>query len=331
MFSDWLTHLTFAWPLAWGLLALPLVWRFLPSRRPQNDQSVRMPHLPMLQDRLALDAHSETQDRTSQLLFWVVWTLLVCALARPEYIEPPEYITQPMRDVVLILDVSGSMAQRDVTDARHQLISRLQAVQSSSAAFIHQRRHDRLGLVIFSARAWPWAPLSEDRQALLARLNTLKPGMAGQQTAIGDAIGVTTRLLSQADNASHQKMAILLTDGRDSASQIPPDMAVTLAARHGIQIHTIAFGDLNQSGDDRPDSALLKRIAQATGGQFHAAAASGPALEAVWRDIDRATPTLVRKQGWSWHRPLFHWPMAAGLLVLLCTRLSRTLLQRIPQ
>lgn len=329
MFSDWLTHLTFAWPLAWGLLALPLLWRLLPGRTPQNDQSVRIPHLLMLQDRLALDQHREAPERTSQLLFWLIWTLLVCALARPEYIEPPKYVTQPMRDVVLILDVSGSMAQQDVTDARHRKVSRLEAVQRSTAAFIQKRRHDRMGLVIFSGRAWPWAPLSEDRQALLARLNTLKPGMAGQQTAIGDAIGVATRLLSRADNDGHQKMAILLTDGRDTASQVPPDMAVTLAARHGIQIHTIAFGDLNRAGDDRPDSALLKRIARATGGQFRAAAASGPALEAVWRDIDSATPTLVRKQGWSWHRPLFHWPMTAGLLVLLCTRLSRFLIRRL--
>ena len=111
---EWLAHIDFAWPWAALLLALPLLTRFLPLPAKTTDERVRVPFLPSLIDALQLDTRPKRGSGASAVLFWLIWSLLVCALARPEYLTPPQYIARPMRDIVLILDVSGSMAKNDV-------------------------------------------------------------------------------------------------------------------------------------------------------------------------------------------------------------------------
>lgn len=105
--SEWLAHIDFAWPWAALLLALPLLTRFLPLPAKTTDERVRVPFLPSLIDALQLDTRPKRGSGASAVLFWLIWSLLVCALARPEYLTPPQYIARPMRDIVLILDVSG--------------------------------------------------------------------------------------------------------------------------------------------------------------------------------------------------------------------------------
>lgn len=191
--------------------------------------------------------------------------------------------------------------------------------------FVAARQSDRIGLVIFANGAWPFAPISEDKQALETRINQLSPGMVGQQTAIGDALGVTVKLFDSAQNADASKLAIILTDGNDTASQLTPRLAAKLAAAHHVQVHTIAFGDVNSTGDDKVDLPLLAEIAQMTGGHAWTAESSGASLDAVWQEIDAITPVLVKSIGWSWREPLFGWPLAAALLLLLAFALYRVL------
>ena len=190
--SEWLTQIDFAWPWAALLLPLPLLTRFLPLPEKSTDERVRVPFLPSLIDVLQLDTRPKCGSGASAVLFWLIWSLLVCALARPEYLTPPQYVSKPMRDIVLILDVSGSMAKNDVQGGN----TRLQAVQQSVRKFVAARQSDRIGMVIFASQAWPFAPISEDKQALQMRINQLAPGMIGQQTAIGDALGVAVKLRS---------------------------------------------------------------------------------------------------------------------------------------
>ncbi|WP_434667912.1 VWA domain-containing protein [Aeromonas sp. NJAU223] len=309
--SDWLSRFDFAWPWAWLLILLPLVSRFLlPPARPMADY-VRVPFLPHLVNTLDLKAEQQRSGPWQRLLFWVLWLLLVCALARPELLTPPQQIVKPMRDIVLLLDVSGSMGKNDLPGGE----TRLKALQDSVAKFVTARKQDRIGLVIFANGAYPFAPLSEDKGALQARIAQLAPAMIGEQTAIGDAIGVAVKLLDKAQHGS-SKLAILLTDGNDTASQLTPEVAAKLAAAHQVQIHTIAFGN-EQSGDDKVDLALLKTIAEMTGGKSWQAARSGAALDSVWQDIDALTPVQVRTLGWSWHQALFQWPLLLALLLLL--------------
>lgn len=322
--SELLAKVDFAWPLAGILLLLPLATRFLPTRERQQEEKVRVPFLPELSEELKLHTPPPKIRWPDRLIFWLVWTLLVCALARPEYLMPPQKIIKPMRNMVLILDVSGSMEKNDAQDG----MTRLQAVQRSVRAFVTQRKTDRIGLVIFASSAWPFAPLSEDKNALLARINQLAPGMIGQQTAIGDALGVAVKLLDSSLDQDASKLAILLTDGNDTASQLSPALAAQLAATHHVQVHTIAFGDVQSSGDDKVDTALLQQIAQLTGGEALQAATSGNALDKVWQQIDAMTPSQVKTTGVSWHLPLFHWPLLLAMVLLLVFTLVRVLRER---
>ncbi|AFJ48864.1 VWA domain-containing protein [Shimwellia blattae] len=317
--SDALARVAFAWPWAWLLLLLPLAGRFFMAKERSLKEFVRVPFLPALIESLQPDNQPARSGKMATGAFWVIWALLVCALARPEFLTTPQHIEKPMRNIMLILDVSGSMEKNDVAGG----ISRLQAVQASVKKFVAARKSDRIGLVIFANSAWPFAPVSEDKQALQTRIDQLSPGMAGQQTAIGDALGVTVKLFDQAGDNEASRLAILLTDGNDTASQLPPRLAAQLAASHHVQVHTIAFGDTKSSGDDKVDLPLLQEIARTTGGRSWTAENSGASLDAVWQEIDAITPVQVKSIGWSWRVPLFAWPLAAALLLLLAFTLAR--------
>ena len=317
--SEFLSRIDFAWSWAWLLIFLPLIGRyFLPQDR-EVKEHVRVPFLPELIDELKLNSQPVRSSKFAGLMFWLVWILLLAALSRPEYLTPPQHIQKPMRDVVLILDVSGSMGKNDVQGG----ITRLQAVQESVRKFVAARKTDRIGLVIFASSAWPFAPVSEDKQALQTRINQLAPGMIGQQTAIGDALGVGVKLLDSTTNKDASKLAILLTDGNDTASQLAPALAAQLAASHHVQVHTIAFGDLNSTGDDKVDLPLMQDIARITGGKSWTAAGSGAALDSVWKEIDAITPVQVKSIGWSWHIPLFQWPLMLALVLLILLAIGR--------
>ena len=322
--SEFLSRLDFAWPWAWLLIFLPLLGRYLLPADREVKEHVRVPFLPDLIDELKLNSQPVRSSKISTVLFWLVWILLVAALSRPEYLTPPQHIQKPMRDVVLILDVSGSMGKNDVQGG----ITRLQAVQDSVRKFVAARKSDRIGLVIFASQAWPFAPLSEDKQALQTRINQLAPGMIGEQTAIGDALGVGVKLLDSTSNKDASKLAILLTDGNDTASQLAPALAAQLAASHHVQVHTIAFGDLNSTGDDKVDLPLMQDIARITGGKSWTAASSGASLDSVWQEIDAITPVQVKSIGWSWHIPLFEWPLLAALALLVLLAAGRFVRER---
>ncbi|ECW8874980.1 VWA domain-containing protein [Salmonella enterica] len=322
--SEFLSRIDFALPWAGVLLFLPLITHcLLPATRPVSEQ-VRVPFLPELAEALQLSAPAPQPSWRHRMLFWMVWILMIAALARPEYLMPPKTITKPMRNIVLMLDVSGSMDKNDGQDGQ----TRLQAVQQTVRTFISQRKNDRIGLVIFASQAWPFAPISEDKQALQARISQLAPGMIGQQTAVGDALGVAVKLLDHSLDTDASKMAILLTDGNDTASQLEPKLAAQLAAAHHVMVHTIAFGDVNSSGEDKVDTALLDNIASITGGNAWRAATNRDALAQVWQQIDAQTPEQVKIVGLSWYRPLFVWPLAVALLLLLLFAISSTIMRR---
>ncbi|MDI6957544.1 MULTISPECIES: VWA domain-containing protein [unclassified Pantoea] len=313
--SELIAQLEFAWPWIGLLLPLPLVMRFLLPPAPEVAEQVRVPFLPTLIAELSLRRDPPALPIAQRGVFWLIWILLLTCLARPEWRLPPTLVTQPMRNLVLILDVSGSMEKND---AGPQL-TRLQAVQQTVRTFVAQRKSDRIGLVIFASSAWPFAPLSEDKQALLTRIDQLTPGMVGQQTAIGDALGVAVKMLDSSEDSDAGRMAILLTDGNDTASQLSPELAAQLAASHHVQVDTIAFGDPQASGEDKVDNALLAKIAQLTGGRAWQASTQGDALKNVWRDIDAQTPAQVKTLGYSTRVPLFGWPLGMVIVLLLIT------------
>ncbi|MCY1267394.1 VWFA-related Acidobacterial domain protein [compost metagenome] len=320
-----LHRLEFQWPWLWLLLPLPLAMRFLPAPRFAHSHSVRVPNLPNLLGGSQAAAMVAAKDRLLLMAFAAVWLCLVCAAARPQLLVPASYREVPVRDLVLVLDVSASMATEDMQDSRGGRLTRIAAMQDAVRAFIQARRDDNIGLIVFGSQAYPFAPLSRDHRVLLERVDDLRPAMAGPQTSIGDALGSTLRMFRNMAAASTaasgmERMVVLLTDGKDTSSTLPPEVALRLARKEHVTIHTIALGE---SGAESINLPLLRKIASETGGTFHLAARSAQSLQEIYATIDRISPRKVKKLGWSYRQPLYLYPLAVALggLALVALRL----------
>ncbi|MNZ85982.1 von Willebrand factor type A domain protein [compost metagenome] len=254
-------------------------------------------------------------NRWQLLLNGLVWALLVAAVARPVLVEKPIERQQPVRDLMLAIDISQSMETTDYTDANGQKINRLAAVKEVVHGFIDRRKEDRLGLIVFGSGAYPQAPLTLDHASLSLLLDDTGIGMAGPNTAIGDAIGLALKMLDQAHEP--EKVLILLTDGNDTSSAITPDHAASMAAAKGVVIHTIGIGDPDASGEAKVNLQGLQQIAKATGGRFFRAE-DRQALDQVYATLDTITPHQVKTFSHQPKRDLFWLPLGAaiGLLAL---------------
>jgi Ca-activated chloride channel family protein len=241
-----------------------------------------------------------------------VWALVLCALARPQWLEPPVTREQPARDLLLLVDLSASMAQTDFVDRDGQAIDRLAAVKQVLGEFLERRRGDRLGLVVFGNAAYLQAPFTTDPGLARRLLDETAIGMAGPRTALGDAIGLGITLFEHSDAPA--KTIIALTDGNDTASQVPPAEAARIAHDRGIRIHTVAIGDPVTAGEDRLDEETLRAVARdGEGRYFFAADRAG--LEGIYTELDAIETRSIREFS---HRPrieLYWWPLLAALLV----------------
>ncbi|NWE13627.1 vWA domain-containing protein [Pseudomonas yamanorum] len=301
----------------WLLLGLPLPWlayRYLPEYR-EARSAVRVPFFASLSRAVGQTpaASGIRTNRLQLLLNLLVWALLVVAIARPVWIEKPIERQQPVRDLMLAIDISQSMETQDFTDANGQKINRLAAVKQVVHGFIQRRRDDRIGLILFGSGAYPQAPLTLDHASLSLLLDDSGIGMAGPNTAIGDAIGLSLKLLDQAHE--QEKVLILLTDGNDTSSAIPPDHAASMAAAKGVVIHTIGIGDPGASGEAKVNLSALQQIAEATGGRYFRAE-NRDTLDQVYATLDQITPHQVKTLSHQPKRDLFWMPLAAAISVL---------------
>jgi Ca-activated chloride channel family protein len=254
--------------------------------------------------------------RLRRLLLTIIWVLVVLSMARPQWLGDAVSKTVPSRDILLAVDLSASMEQQDFTSPGGEDIDRLKAVKLVVDDFLSRRQGDRVGLILFGSAAFVQTPFTEDTAACRALLAEAEIGMAGPQTVIGDAIGLAITVFEKSD--LEERLLILLTDGNDSGSKVPPDNAARIAADYGITIHTIAVGSAATVGRDAIDTEALQQIADITGGGFYRAA-NREELEQVYARID---DMKTRDAEVITHRPasdLFHWPLAAGMLLALIT------------
>jgi len=242
------------------------------------------------------------------------WVLIVLALARPQFVEPPIQKIQPGRDLMLALDISQSMETRDFLTPDGKRIRRVDAVKQVVSNFVGKREHDRIGLIVFGQAAYPVTPFTLDHQACLKILGQIDAGMAGPQTMIGDAIGLAIKEFQASD--AKQRVMILLTDGNDTGSRMPPRKAAEIAKQNGITIHVVGLGDPRVThGADKVDYAALTGIAGATGGQvFHGE--NQVELEKAYATLDRITPQNFKTLQYQPKRELFQYPLGAALLLL---------------
>lgn len=302
--------------LPWLLLLLPLPWLLryvLPARHCRQD-AVRTPFFQQMAEatgqRPGRTATQRPVGFLAHLLNGLAWCLLVLALAAPTRLEPPIEKLQPQRDLLLAIDTSQSMETTDTGAG----LSRMQAVQQVMGTFIERRRNDRLGLVIFGDRPYTQAGFTQDQSTLRTLLGELQPGIAGPRTALGDAIGLGVKQF--ASSAAQDKVLILLSDGRDTASRMPPEQAALIARQHGIRLYCIGFGSTEGEGENRLDEALLQRIAHDSGGRYlHASDQQELAL--AIDELDRLLPVMQRHLQHQPASPLYVYPLGTALGLLL--------------
>ena len=313
----------FAWP--WLLLALPLPWlmRRLWPAAPSAAPALRVPYGERLDTIGGRSARARPQGLG--LLPWFAWALLCVAAARPQQlgdiVQPP----QAGRDLMLAVDLSGSMDERDI-ELEGRVVPRLTAAKAVIADFLERRSGDRVGLVVFGERAYALTPLTRDLQTVQEQLDGTVTGLAGRATAIGDAIGLAIKRLQQ--QPAEQRVLILLTDGVNTAGALAPDKAAQIARDAGVRIHTIAFGGYGaglsvfgvpirrQSSSDITDEAGLKRIAELTGGRAYVAR-DVDQLVGIYAEIDRLEPVQRPGQRLRPRIERYAWPLSASLLLAL--------------
>lgn len=294
------------------LLLLPLPWLV------RHILAVRAPAMASLAvDAAAFVAAAPSglrHDPAAALLRVGAWIALVVALAGPRVAAPVSLATASGREIILDLDLSGSMAKTDfVLDGRP--LSRLDAVKAVAARFIASRQGDRIGLVVFGDRAYVVQPPTFDVASTARAVDTLQIGISGLSTAISDGLGLAVRRLSRSDTKS--KAVILLSDGIDTSGKVLASNAARLAARHGIRVHTIALGpdDLESQPDasDAVDVAGLRATAEAGGGASFRVRTLDDLVD-VAATLDRLEANPMRRPPVLYWRSLWMWPAAAALV-----------------
>lgn len=315
--------LTFIWWQVFFLLPLPWLLRyFAPPQERGVGGALKVPFFAVFAAQSRLPANSQRGGMALLTLF-IIWLLLLTALARPTWVGKPIPLPIQGRDIMLAIDLSGSMNERDLSGGRY---NRLAIVKVAADEFIARRKGDRIGLILFSDRAYLQAPLTFDRQVVRELLTEAQVGLTGNNTAIGDAIAVAIkRLKDRPDNdTKDSRVLVLLTDGANTAGVMPPLQGAALAQKLGIRIYTIGVGSQSRGLFSRRgdlDETTLTAIATATGGKYFRATDAGT-LDNIYREIDRLVPATAAPLTLRPQTALFAYPTAAALLLAALLLLS---------
>lgn len=304
-----------AHPWLLALLPLPLVFIRLLAAHRETQSSVRVPALARLA-QLVGDAPSQGavvlgRSRWQKWLLIVVWVSALLAAARPQWVGEPIEKTLPSRDLLLAVDLSGSMETEDFTDEAGNQVDRLTAVKQVLDGFLSRREGDRVGLIFFGSAAFVQAPFTEDLELCRTLLNEAQVRMAGPQTVIGDAVGLALTVFERSEQ--EDRVLILLTDGNDTNSQVPPERAAQIAKDQGVTIHTVAVGDPQAVGEEKMDEEVLQEMASETGGGFFRAN-DRDELEQIYDRLDAMETHDIQTQSYRPKTDLFHLPLALFLL-----------------
>ena len=305
--------------LPWLLLVMPLpllVWLLFPAHR-ETSASVRLPFFSQVAKAAGINPTQGSviahRSRVQLACETLAWCLIVLALARPQFVEPPIEKIEPQRDLLLALDLSQSMDSRDFPSADGSLEARVDAVREVVADFVARRGGDRIGLIAFGDAPYPLVPFTMDHKTVQAVIAGTLPGMAGPRTALGDAIGLAIKMFEK--TTVPEKVLIVLTDGNDTASRMPPAKAAQIAKQKNVVIHTVGIGDPKATGEDKLDTAALQKIAADTGGRYFFGG-DQTQLSAIYDTLDTITPQDQKNLSWRPRIDLFHWPLTAAISVL---------------
>ncbi len=315
------------WPLAFLLIPCPMLVRWLVKASKNKQAALTVPSLhgfSGLSSETSLEASLTT---LKLIILWMAWIMVILAAARPQWVGEMVSLPTTGRDLMLAIDISGSMATEDM-QVNGDYVDRLSVVKSVISQFLEARKGDRVGLVLFGTNAYVQAPLTFDLKSVKKLLIEAPVGIAGGKTAIGDAIGLTVKRLRERQH--EEKIVILLTDGANNVGEIPPIKAAELASVDEIKIYTIGvgaeemrvpslFGSLagrttNPSAD--LDEGTLKKIARATSGKYFRAKDTNTLVE-IYEIIDKLEPIEQEPETYRPFQVLYYWPLGISLILML--------------
>ncbi|MBT7335096.1 MAG: VWA domain-containing protein [Gammaproteobacteria bacterium] len=323
------------WPYACLLVPLPWLVRRFWSANQRNEAALTVPTLQSFSDISSTSEQQVGKRKWRLLLLWLVWLFLIIGTARPQWTGEPVTLPTSGRDLMLAVDISGSMATQDL-NVNGEFIDRLTVVKAVVGQFIDARKGDRVGLVLFGTNAYLQAPLTFDLTSVNRLLLEAPVGIAGGKTAIGDAIGLAVKRLRM--RPQEDKILILLTDGANNVGEVGPDKAAELAAFDNIKIYTVGVGAeemrmpgllglgrriTNPSAD--LDEDTLRRVAETTGGRYFRAKNTQELL-GIYQYIDELEPVDQDPETFRPTQALFYWPLGASLIcfaLFLLTGLRR--------
>ncbi len=319
----------FAWPWLLAVLPLPLLFRWLlPAHQAIEQAALKVPFLD--------DFPTDSQTLGAQKQKWplwlamAAWCLLVLASLRPQWLGEPIEQAVSGRDLMLAVDLSGSMEAQDFF-INKQAVDRLTAAKWVASDFINRRVGDRIGLILFGTQAYLQTPLTFDRKTVTTLLDEAVLGLAGENTAIGDAIGLAVKRLGNQPGKS--QVLVLMTDGANTAGEVSPLKAAELAAAKHLKIYTIGIGademivrsffgsrKVNPSAD--LDEDTLIKIAESTGGHYYRARNTDE-LNNIYLRLDELEPIEKDQQYYRPRTELFYWPLSAALLLAAIIAMQR--------
>ncbi|WP_353573041.1 VWA domain-containing protein [Candidatus Albibeggiatoa sp. nov. BB20] len=310
----------FSFQYPWFALLLPLpilIWWLWPQRQASHLPQIRIPNLAFVQQAFQVSSVSPVRNRwliLRWLLLWLTWISFVFAAMAPQWVDKQIEIRQSGYDLMLAVDLSESMLQDDFRLSQRQ-VSRLQAVKVVLIPFVDKRVGDRIGLVLFADHAYLQSPLTLDNQAVKAFIERAAIGMAGQKTAIGDAIGLAVKKLRERPEDS--RVLILLTDGENTAGKLSPLKAAEIAKQYKIRIYTVGVGQVSGIFGRGFDEQTLREIAKMTGGAYFSATNLN-ALSQVYNKIDKnLQKTEADSRIYLQRTHLYRIPLIIGLFSLL--------------
>lgn len=321
MINEWLQHINFAYPwLLWLLLLLPALVVWYISKQSKNKSSVKVSSLSIYKKQVT------GKNRLVHLPFilrLLAMGLLIVAIARPQTKNEEEKIEGEGIDIILCMDVSGSMLAEDFTP------NRMEAAKDVAMRFVEGRKTDRMGLVIFSGESFTQCPLTTEHAVLLSQISGIRSGILQDGTAIGSGLATSVERLRKSESKS--KVVILLTDGENNGGLIPPNTAKEIAKTYGVRVYTIGVGTdgfatlPQQSGGGvvrtqekvNIDEPLLREIARETGGEYFRAR-DNESLQNIYAGIDKLETSKIETSKFAKYAEEFYWlAIVAAVLLLL--------------
>ncbi len=310
--------------LPWVFIALPLpmmIWFLLPRVPLQLPAALRVPFFNDLM--ILMEGNSYRLGKPAQsMLLLLIWALLLLALSGPRWVGEPLPIAREGHNIMLALDLSGSMELDDMV-LNGRRVTRLTVVKRAAMQFVNERKTDKVGLILFGSQAYLQTPLTYDHHNVIMRIEDATVGLAGKTTSMGDTIGLATKRLQNVPATG--RVIILLTDGVNNSGVLDPLKAAELAATEGIKIYTIGLGAHNDprlaqtlfmslNADLDLDEDTLKEIAKMTGGRYFRAT-DGQSLQAVYQTINQMETVTQEKQAIRPQHDYYAWPLAIALFL----------------